>query len=254
MTVAERERRYSPGEEIAHSVIHGVGIVLAIAGLAVLAAFSSLHGTAAHIVGCSVFGTTLILLYTTSTLYHSIPLPRAKTVLRALDHSAIFVLIAGTYTPFSLVSLRGPWGWSLLGVIWSLAILGIVVRVRGGRKSNAAAVGFYIAMGWTVLLVIKPLAANVAPGGVFLLALGGVVYTAGAAFYLWRRLPYHHAIWHAFVLLGSILHFFAILFYVIPLASPSSGAMTMEPSSLVSTQETVGRASPEATRSSRSRR
>jgi hemolysin III len=214
----ETTSRYTLGEEIANSVIHGVGIVLAIAGLAVLTAYATLHGTRLHVVGCSIFGATLILLYTTSTLYHSIPVARVKPVLRALDHSAIYLLIAGTYTPFSLVNLRGPWGWSLLGVIWTLAVLGIIVRVRGGRKSNKAAVAFYVAMGWTVLVAIKPLVANVERGGVFLLALGGMIYTAGAAFYLWKRLPYHHAIWHAFVLLGSMCHFFAILFYVIPLA------------------------------------
>ena len=218
MAVADERHRYTLGEEIANSVIHAVGIVLAIAGLAVLTAFASLRGTALHVVGCSVFGTTLILLYTASTLYHGIPSAGSKAVLQALDHSAIFLLIAGTYTPFSLVSLRGPWGWSLLGVIWSLAILGIAVRVTRGRRSNALAVGFYIAMGWTVLAAIKPLMANVAPGGMLLLVLGGLSYTGGAVFYLWRRLPYHHAIWHAFVLLGSIFHFFAILFYVIPLA------------------------------------
>lgn len=209
---------YTLGEEIASSVIHGIGIVLAIAGLGVLTAFASVLGTAPHIVGCSVFGTTLILLYTASTLYHSIPSSRAKAVLRAIDHSAIFLLIAGTYTPFSLVNLRGPWGWTLLVVIWGLAILGIVLRVTLGRKSTAAAVSLYIAMGWAVVVAIKPLVTHVAPGGVLLLLIGGLAYTAGVAFYLWRRLPYHHAIWHAFVLLGSIFHFFAVLFYVIPLA------------------------------------
>jgi hemolysin III len=216
MAVADDGPRYTFGEEIANSVIHGIGIVLAIAGLAVLTAFASLRGNVFHVVGCSVFGTTLILLYTASTLYHSIPSAGSKAVLQALDHSAIFLLIAGTYTPFSLVNLRGPWGWSLLGVIWTLAILGIAVRVTRGRRSTSMAVGFYIAMGWTVLAAIKPLVAHVAPGGVLLLVLGGLSYTGGAAFYLWRRLPYHHAIWHAFVLLGSIFHFFAILFYVIP--------------------------------------
>jgi hemolysin III len=219
MAAAGERRRYTLGEEIANSVIHGIGIVLAIAGLAVLTAFASSRGTALHVVGCSVFGSTLVLLYTASTLYHSIPSAGAKSVLQAIDHSAIFLLIAGTYTPFSLVNLRGPWGWSLLAVIWTLATLGIAVRVTRGRRSNTMAVGFYIAMGWTVLAAIKPLVAHVASGGVLLLVLGGLSYTGGAAFYLWRRLPYHHAIWHAFVLLGSIFHFFAILFYVIPLAS-----------------------------------
>jgi hemolysin III len=213
--------RYTRREEIASSVIHGFGVVLAIAGLGVLTAFSSLHGSAAHIVGCSVFGTTLILLYTTSTLYHSIPIARAKRVLRALDHSAIFLLIAGTYTPFLLVNLRGPWGWSLLAVIWGLALTGIALRVARGRPSTAVAVVFYVAMGWAVLAALEPLRENVAPGGIRLLVAGGLTYTAGVAFYVWRRLPYHHAIWHAFVLLGSIFHFFAILFYVIPLAAPA---------------------------------
>lgn len=217
MTTAGGEgHRYTLGEEIANSVIHGLGILLAIAGFGVLTAFSALYGTTAHVVGCSIFGATLILLYTTSTLYHSIPSTRAKPILRALDHSAIFLLIAGTYTPFSLVNLRGPWGWSLLGLIWTLAILGIVTRVLLGRKRTWLSVAFYIAMGWTVLIAIKPLVANTAPGGIRLLVAGGLFYTVGTVFYLWKKLPHHHAIWHVFVLLGSIFHYFAVLFYVIP--------------------------------------
>lgn len=218
MTATGEKERYTFKEELANSVTHGIGIILAIAGLAVLAAFSTLHGTVAHIVGCSIFGATLILLYATSTLYHSIPVSRAKTILRALDHSAIFLLIAGTYTPFTLVNLRGPWGWSLLAVIWALALLGIVTRVTLGRKSTGVSVAFYVAMGWTVLVAIKPMLTHVASGGIALLVAGGLFYTSGTVFYLWRRLPYHHAIWHVFVLLGSIFHFLAVLFYVIPLA------------------------------------
>lgn len=212
------ERCYTVGEEIANSAIHGVGVVLAIVGLLVMTAYARLHGTAAHLVGCTVFGITLILLYLASTLYHCVPGSRAKTLLRALDHSAIFLLIAGTYTPFLVVNLWGPWGWSLLAVIWSLALFGIALRLKRGRKSTATAVGFYVAMGWAVLVAIEPLVANLAPGGIRLLVAGGVVYTSGVVFYLWRRLPYHHALWHAFVLAGSICHFLAILFYVIPLA------------------------------------
>ncbi len=210
---------YTLGEEIANSVIHGVGIVLGIAGLGVLTAFASLYGDAWHITSCSIFGAALIFLYTTSTLYHGIPLPRVKAVLRTLDHSAIFVLIAGTYTPFLLVNLRGPWGWSLLACIWGLAIVGIILRVVRGRRSTLVSVGLYIAMGWAVVIAIKPLLNHVATGGLVLLLLGGLSYTLGVGFYVWKRLPYHHAIWHLFVLAGSILHFFAILFYVIPLAS-----------------------------------
>ena len=168
--------RDSPGEEIASSIIHGVATLLAVAGLGVLTAFASLRGSAWHVVGCSMFGLTLVLLYTSSTLYHSISQPRAKAVFRALDHSAIFLLIAGTYTPFSLVNLRGPWGWSLLGVVWGLAILGIVLRVALRRRPAAAFVGLYIGMGWCVLVAVKPLLAAVAPGGIHLLVWGARLY------------------------------------------------------------------------------
>ena len=224
MTAEHPSSRYTLGEEIANSVIRGAGIVLGIAGLGVLTAFASLYGDAWHIVGCSVFGAALILLYTASTLYHSIPLPRVKAVLRTLDHSAIFVLIAGTYTPFLLVNLRGPWGWSLFGVIWGLALVGIVLRIVRGRRSTLLSVGLYVGMGWAVVAAIEPMLNSVAPGGLLLLLLGGLAYTLGIVFYAWKRLPYHHAIWRAFVLAGSISHFFAILFYVIPLAAPDPGA------------------------------
>lgn len=208
--------RYTLGEEVANSLTHGVGIVLAIAGLAVMTAFAALHGDAWHIVACSIFGATLILLYTSSTLYHSIPGARAKQVLRILDHSAIFLLIAGTYTPFMLVNLRGPWGWSLLAAIWSLAAAGIVLRLLLRGRLHGVVVAIYVAMGWAVVVAVQPMLENVAGGGLLLLAGGGLAYTAGVAFYKWRRLKYHHAIWHGFVLLGSALHFFSVLFYVIP--------------------------------------
>lgn len=220
MTTDSHPPRYTLGEEIANSVIHGMGIVLGIAGLSVLTAFAALHGDAWHIVSCSIFGAALIVLYTASTLYHSIPIPRVKEVMRTLDHSAIFLLIAGTYTPFLLVNLRGPWGWSLFAVIWGLALLGIALRVARGRRSTWVAVLLYAGMGWTVVIAVKPMLNHVAAGGLLLLLLGGLAYTLGIAFYVWKRLPYHHAIWHLFVLAGSILHFFAILFYVIPLAAP----------------------------------
>jgi hemolysin III len=210
--------RYSVGEEIANSMTHGVGVVFSIAGLAVLTAFASVFGTAWHIVSCSIYGATQILLYTTSTLYHSIPQPRAKAILRVFDHAAIFLLIAGTYTPFTLVNLRGPWGWSLFGIIWGLAILGIALQSLLIRHRPVITALPYVAMGWVVLIAVKPLLASVASGGLVLLVAGGLAYTLGSVFYVWRRLPYHHAIWHVFVLAGSVLHFFAILFYVIPLA------------------------------------
>ncbi len=212
---------YSVGEEIAHSVTHGVGVVVAIAGLAVLVAFAALKGNAWHIVSCSVYGATLVLAYTASTIYHAIPtsLARTKRVLRVLDHSAIYLLIAGTYTPFALVNLRGPWGWSLFGVVWGLAVLGIVFKALLLGRLRVLSVLFYVALGWLVVVAAKPLGQAVAPGGLALLVGGGLAYTAGVAFYAWKRLPFHHAIWHGFVLTGSVLHYFAVLFYVVPLAT-----------------------------------
>ena len=217
MSTGTRVARYSLAEEIANSITHGVGLLLAIGGLATLVAFAAARGTAWHIVGCSIFGATLVLSYLTSTLYHSIPSARAKSILRIFDHCAIFLLIAGTYTPLMLVNLRGPWGWSILGVVWGIATLGIVFKVTMLRKWTVVSVVLYVAMGWVVVVATKPLLAAVAPGGLLLLLLGGLAYTGGVVFYAWRRMPYHHAIWHLFVLAGSILHFFAVLFYVIPL-------------------------------------
>lgn len=207
--------RYSLREEIAHSVTSAVGVALAVAGSAILIGRASNYGTIWHVVSCSVYGATLIFLYTASTLYHSIHFPRAKGILRVLDHSAIFLLIAGTYTPFTLVPLRGSWGWSLFGVIWGLAALGIVFQAWL-RRWPVARVGLYVGMGWAVVVAAKPMFATVAHEGLVLLLVGGLAYTLGIGFYAWRRLPYHHAIWHVFVLAGSISHFFAILFYVVP--------------------------------------
>ncbi len=209
---------YSINEEIANSITHGVGLVLAIAGLGVLIAFASRLGNAWHVVSCSIFATTLILQYTFSTLYHSIQQPRPKSVLRVLDHSAIFLLIAGTYTPFMLVNLRGTWGWTLFGIVWTLALLGVLFQVSLLHRWQGISLALYIGMSWVVVVAIKPMLDNVAPGGLILLLLGGLAYTSGVGFYLWKSLRYHHAIWHGFVLAGSILHFFAVLFYVVPLA------------------------------------
>ena len=208
--------RYSPEEELANSITHGVGAVLAIGALVVLTAFATLFGNVWHIVSCIIFGVTLIMLYTASTLYHSIQLPEAKVVLRVLDRAAIFLLIAGTYTPFVLVDIRGPWGWAIFGIVWTIALLGVVFQVSLLRRWPVASVGLYVGMGCIIVVVIKPLLASLTPAGVMLLVTGGAVYILGLIFYGWRRLPYHHAVWHLFVLAGSTLHFFAILLYVIP--------------------------------------
>lgn len=215
LTVPQRR----PAEELANSITHGIGAVLSIGALGILTAFASLLGNAWHIVSCSIFGATLILLYTTSTLYHSIQTPQAKTVLRVLDHAAIFLLIAGTYTPFVLVNIRGPWGWSLFGVVWTIALLGVIFQVSLLRRWPVASVGLYVAMGFLIVFAIKPLLSTLTPKGLQLLIAGGLAYILGLVFYGWRRLPYHHAVWHLFVLAGSSLHFFTILFYVIPVAA-----------------------------------
>ena len=210
-------KQYSIGEEIANSITHGVGIVLAIAALAILTAFAGLYGNGWHIVSVSIYGTTLVLLYTASTLYHSIQNPHAKGILQILDHAAIYLLIAGTYTPFMLVSLRGPWGWWLFGVIWGLAILGLVLQLPVMKRWRVVSLGLYIGMGWVVVVAIKPLIVSVETGGIIFLVLGGLSYTFGVLFYCWEKMKFSHAIWHLFVLAGSILHFFSILFYVVPL-------------------------------------
>ncbi len=207
---------YTRREEIANSITHGIGALLSVAGLAVLVGFSTTRGDAWHIVSCSIYGATLILLYLASTLYHSISQPNFKELLRTFDHSAIYLLIAGTYTPFMLVSLRGPWGWSLFGTIWGIALLGIILKTTSFGRLPGISLGFYLTMGWIVIIAIKPLLAALDKGGLWLLVLGGLAYTGGVIFYAWEKLPYSHAIWHLFVMAGSAFHFFAILFYVIP--------------------------------------
>ncbi|MEP7187081.1 MAG: hemolysin III family protein [Rhodanobacter sp.] len=207
---------YSFGDELASSVIHGIGIVLSIAGLATLVAFAALHGNALTVVACAVFGSSLVLLYTASTLYHSIPIDAAKPALRAFDHIAIYVLIAGTYTPFTLIALPGAWGWGLFTAVWTLALIGSALELGLFKRYHRLAVLLYVGMGWIGMIAFKPLSEHLHAGGITLLIAGGLAYTLGVPFYLWRKLPYHHALWHLFVLTGSVLHFLAVLLYVIP--------------------------------------
>ncbi|MEW8027054.1 MAG: hemolysin III family protein [Candidatus Thiodiazotropha sp.] len=213
------ESAYSLGEEIAHAVSHGIGIVLSIAGLVVLVAFAALYGNSWHITSSSIYGATLILLYTASTLYHGIPQPTVKRVLRRIDHAAIFLLIAGTYTPFTLVNLRGAWGWTLFGLVWGIAILGVLLEILAKRRIKWLSLTLYLGLGWLVVIAIDPLLDAVASGGLILLLAGGLCYSLGVIFYLWKRLAYHHAVWHLFVMAGSLLHFFSIFFYVLPPAA-----------------------------------
>ena len=204
------------GEEIAHAVSHGVGAVLAIAGLAGLVAVSARRGDAWAVTSSAVFGATLVLLYTVSTLYHALPDPRTKRIFRVLDHSAIYLLIAGTYTPFTLGPLRGPWGWALFGVVWTAAVAGVVFKSVALGRAPIVSVALYVAMGWSVVFAFGPLVRALAPGGVALLVAGGVAYTAGLVFFAWERLRYGHFVWHLFVLTGSACHYFAVLLYALP--------------------------------------
>ena len=211
--------QYTLAEEIAHAITHGVGLLLSVAGLVVLIVLASLRGDAWHVVSVSVYGAALVLLYSASTFYHALPAPRAKRVFRTLDHAAIYVLIAGTYTPFMLVSLRGGWGWALFGVVWGLAVLGIVLEAVAKQRVRVLSVFLYLGLGWLIAIAVKPLVQSVEPGGLVLLVAGGLAYSVGVVFYGWKRLPYHHAVWHLFVMAGSLFHFFAVLFYVIPRAA-----------------------------------
>ncbi len=211
-------RSWSLGEEIAHSVSHGVGVALAIAGLAVLVAVAALRADAWYVTSCAVFGTTLVLLYVASTLYHSIPQPRAKRVLRILDHSAIYLAIAGSYTPLTLGPLRGPWGWTIFGLVWTGAVGGVVLTSLALDRTRVLGLVLYAGMGWCLLVAFRPLARSVPTPGIALLVAGGVVYTLGMVFYLWKSLRFHHFVWHLMVLAGSTLHVLAVLLFVIPKA------------------------------------
>lgn len=203
-------------EEIANAITHGIGLLLSIAGFVVLLVLAALRGTAWHIVACSIYGATLICLYTASTLYHAVISPRVKRALRIFDHSAIYLLIAGTYTPFLLVSLRGAWGWSLLGVIWGLALVGVLFKFWFVERFAILSTAVYIAMGWLVVIAAKPVITHLPLTAIIWLLAGGLAYTGGVIFFAAKRIPYSHAIWHLFVLAGSICHYFAVLSTVIP--------------------------------------
>lgn len=205
----------SPGEELANTLTHGLGIGLAIAALVLLVVFASLRGTVWHVVSCAIYGATLVFLYSASTAYHGFRSVRIKSFFRRLDHSGIFLLIAGTYTPFLLVTLRGPWGWSLFGTIWGLAVVGVILECVAVPGLRYVSVPIYLAMGWLALLVIRPMTQNLSPTGMMWVWIGGGAYSIGVIFYLLKRRKFAHTVWHLFVIAGSVCHFFAVLFYVI---------------------------------------
>ena len=204
--------------EILNSITHGAGILLGIAGLVLLLVFAATTGGGAwKIVSFSVYGFSLILMFTASTLYHGVRDKRLKKTLNIFDHVSIYILIAGTYTPFMLVSLRGPWGWTLFGVIWGLAIAGVVFRLFFyTRRMWFFSTLIYLFMGWMIIIAIRPLIMEVPAGGLYWLLAGGLLYTIGVVFYLFENNRFNHVIWHLFVLGGTICHFFAIFFYVLP--------------------------------------
>ena len=209
--------QYTVGEEIANAVTHGVAALLSIAGLAVLVAFDVLYSGSPKVVAAvSIFGASMVFLYTASTLYHSIPNPRAKKVLQYLDHSMIYVLIAGSYTPFCLITLQGYTGIALLCAVWLIAIAGISLQAVLLHKADWINCLLYLSMGWLAVFVIDPLVSTLDSTGLALLVAGGLAYTVGVVFYIFERIPFSHAIWHTFVFAGTTLQFFSVLFYVIP--------------------------------------
>jgi hemolysin III len=209
-------RAYTRGEEIANWVTHGVGLAASVVGLTLLIVLASLRGDAWHVVSFTVFGLTLLTLYTASTFYHAHRGERGKLFLQRLDHAAIFLLIAGTYTPFLLTNLRGPWGWTLFGAVWGICGAGAVFQLISRKRHYLASTLAYIIAGWLIVVAAKPMLSSVPEGGLWLLLAGGLSYTIGVAFYRWHRLRYHHAVWHAFVLGGSTCHFLAVLLFLLP--------------------------------------
>lgn len=211
-----QHKDYTVVEEVAHALTHGIGAVLSVVALVVMLVWAATYGDAWHVVAASIYGASLILLYTASTLYHAFPWSRIKAVFQQLDHAAIYVLIAGTYTPFALINLRGAWGWTLLGVAWGIALLGVILELGMKKRIKWLSLSLYLGMGWMAVIAIKPMIDNVDSGGLTLLVAGGLAYTFGVIFYVWKSLPYHHAIWHLFVLAGSVFHFFSIFYFVLP--------------------------------------
>ncbi len=205
-------RTLSVGEEIFNSITHGIGTLLSIAALVLLVVIAAIKGNAWHIVSFSIFGSTLVLLYLSSTLYHSFTKDKIKNLFARFDHAAIFLLIAGTYTPLLLTVVRGALGWTLFGIIWGVAITGVVIRSIYLTKFRKLMVGVYVAMGWMFIFAIIPLINNLSGTSLTFLFLGGGFYSLGVIFYVWRNLKYGHGIWHLFVLAGSIMHFFSVIY------------------------------------------
>jgi hemolysin III len=210
---------YSPVEEAANRLTHGFGALLSVAGLVLLVVHSARHGDAWMVTSTAVFGTTLVLLYSASTLYHSVSSDRWRRLGQKLDHAAIYLLIAGTYTPFTLGPLRGAWGWTLFGIVWGCAVVGVVLKLFFAGKFELLSTVAYLAMGWLVVIALKPLVAALPAGALWLLLSGGLCYSLGTIFYHWEKLPFNHAVWHVWVLAGSACHWAAVFAYLVPRAA-----------------------------------
>jgi len=206
---------FTKKEELLHAITHGIGAFLSVVALVLLIVFSSFKGDPSLIVSVTIFGSTMLLMYLSSTLVHSLPIGKCKSIFLIIDHASIYVFIAGTYTPFLLIPLHGTLGWTLFGLIWGIALVGIVLKVFFVKKFIVLSTLFYIVMGWLIVVAWSPLTEAIHQNGLTLLVIGGIVYTVGALFYVLKRIPYHHVIWHLFVIVGSICHFFAVFFYII---------------------------------------
>ncbi len=211
---------YSFAEEVANSITHGVAALLSIAALVVMIWYAVTHtGQTSAVVSAAVFGSSMVILYTISTLYHAVPRGKAKEILQIFDHGAIYLMIAGSYTPFCLVSLNGVTGWVLCSVVWAIALFGMLFQPLLMKRADWLNCILYLLLGWAVVVVIKPLIAVLPTGGLWLLVAGGIVYSVGVVFYLWEKIPFNHAIWHVFVLAGTLLQFLSVILYVLPSAN-----------------------------------
>lgn len=206
---------FTKEEEISNSITHGIGALLSVAALVILIVFASLYGTAWHVVSFTLFGVTMVLLYTSSTLVHALRPGRAKDTFEIMDHSSIYFFIAGTYTPFLFLAVQGWIGWTLFGIVWGMAVGGTIFKSFFVKKYLFTSTILYVVMGWLIVFAWNDLATNLHPNALLLLAIGGILYTVGAIFYMWKLFKHHHAVWHLFVLGGTICHFFSVL-YLLP--------------------------------------
>ncbi|MBR9999925.1 MAG: hemolysin III family protein [Cyclobacteriaceae bacterium] len=214
MSEQKRNEGYTPHEELANILTHGIGFVLSLAGSIMLINRAIVAGSEWHLVSYSIFGISLVLLYTSSVLYHALPGRHIKQILRKIDHSAIYVLIAGTYTPFLMTNLRGQTGWIMFFIVWVFAVTGIILKIRREIRSKWISATIYLIMGWLAVFIYQSMLDNLPGKSLMFLAAGGLFYTLGVIFYVWKKLPFHHAIWHLFVMGGSLCHYYSIYFII----------------------------------------